>query len=243
MGSSPQVRGRQYDDGAGVELWGLIPAGAGQTRCRSPASSLVRAHPRRCGADLLSSGTATADQGSSPQVRGRRGARDGDLSGRGLIPAGAGQTFPDRPGTCSPWAHPRRCGADRCLHVVDSPCRGSSPQVRGRLQSKSNAFQILGLIPAGAGQTLVLGCSGLVQGAHPRRCGADDLVNDGGAKFMGSSPQVRGRLEVKGAYYHRHGLMPAGAGQTAEMFSERALKRAHPRRCGADCCRSLWCSF
>ena len=51
-----------------------------------------RAHPRRCGADVVGCGLVFPAGGSSPQVRGRRVGVDGGDVCPGLIPAGAGQT-------------------------------------------------------------------------------------------------------------------------------------------------------
>ena len=71
---------------------GLIPAGAGQTICRTSCRMVVRAHPRRCGADPFFRMAWTVDDGSSPQVRGRLNKRRRWNLDTGLIPAGAGQT-------------------------------------------------------------------------------------------------------------------------------------------------------
>ena len=131
-GSSPQVRGRLLPGRVVIPGSGLIPAGAGQTNSWSGRAWIVSAHPRRCGADHIARGGRDAALGSSPQVRGRRGARPAGVLHPGLIPAGAGQTTANWWTTPSPRAHPRRCGAD-----IDDPrekpgITGSSPQVRGR---------------------------------------------------------------------------------------------------------------
>ena len=111
--------------------------------------------------------------GSSPQVRGRP-MDEYTLSERtGLIPAGAGQTTALTVSMCSD--------------------HGSSPQVRGRHPPSKRRGARPGLIPAGAGQTGVDSRPGKCRGAHPRRCGADDLGLVIVGILVGSSPQVRGR--------------------------------------------------
>ena len=57
LGSSPQVRGRQGDELGHASAGGLIPAGAGQTDLVLGHGGFVGAHPRRCGADAMTSGS------------------------------------------------------------------------------------------------------------------------------------------------------------------------------------------
>ena len=172
-GSSPQVRGRPKIADFTKQGYGLIPAGAGQTSGSPTRRRTRRAHPRRCGADVGPVGCGVVPVGSSPQVRGRRARVVFDGVGEGLIPAGAGQTS----GWCleglASTAHPRRCGADQNDGDMIVLYPGSSPQVRGRHEHHIRPVAPLGLIPAGAGQTLFMVGSFAVIGAHPRRCGAD----------------------------------------------------------------------
>ena len=131
-------------------------------------------------------------------------------------------------------AHPRRCGADTPAGILHPRPSGSSPQVRGRSHTANDAATSGGLIPAGAGQIPHTRGPAPCRAAHPRRCGADlrGWVKD--RPDLGSSPQVRGRFRVDGLTAIRRGLIPAGAGQIAFHTHGRALRRAHPRRCGAD---------
>ena len=174
-GSSPQVRGRLHRASGSAFVDGLIPAGAGQTAQALKRSGAARAHPRRCGAD--------------------RGLRDLQRRFRGLIPAGAGQTVARVVALGGVWAHPRRCGADLAGIGDDLVNMGSSPQVRGRRELEVIYRVRTGLIPAGAGQTIIASSSRVACRAHPRRCGADHRPHHCGAGRGGSSPQVRGRRE------------------------------------------------
>ena len=92
-GSSPQVRGRSHRGAVSWGLGGLIPAGAGQIPRRGPNQFAVPAHPRRCGADLMTYRKTGVRMGSSPQVRGRWRSKDRAHTSCGLIPAGAGQIY------------------------------------------------------------------------------------------------------------------------------------------------------
>ena len=219
-GSSPQVRGRPRTSPHGSGSPGLIPAGAGQTLGDMNPSMSPRAHPRRCGADLV---PIIADQnadGSSPQVRGRRVGRVGRASGGRLIPAGAGQTPLTLGQKGDTAAHPRRCGADERHRAFQSgvgnrlipagagqtasasarsvSSAGSSPQVRGRQLYDITARELDGLIPAGAGQTGHERLRVFADEAHPRRCGADMTTPNFDMLVPGSSPQVRGRRVCTG---------------------------------------------
>ena len=176
------------------------------------------------------------DAGSSPQVRGRLHSEVAHAAADGLIPAGAGQTAWGHPWRDFGGAHPRRCGADPGILRTTHTARGSSPQVRGRRRSGIPPVRLVGLIPAGAGQTLPSQYRRYAVRAHPRRCGADKYRHQGRSDGAGSSPQVRGRPAPGGAARRRAGLIPAGAGQTEQRRGHFRTNWAHPRRCGADSC-------
>ena len=172
---------------------GLIPAGAGQTLQASPLGNAQRAHPRGCGADSPGCLVGPFVLGSSPRVRGRhQNVSHRGLVG-GLIPAGAGQTRPPTPAALRSTAHPRGCGADLLDLGLDLRDWGSSPRVRGRQPRHGARAVTPGLIPAGAGQTVMLLVVRRRCRAHPRGCGADAPAAFSFAPLSGSSPRVRGR--------------------------------------------------
>jgi len=86
--------------------------------------------------------------------------------------------------------------------------------VRGRQGAGRPHLELLGLIPACAGQTFASRPSFTARPAHPRVCGADLIGANLAFTTYGSSPRVRGRQKV-----WRCKQKPA---------------RAHPRVCGAD---------
>ena len=161
----------------------------------------------------------------------------------GLIPAGAGQTSPPRTQRAYAWAHPRGCGADDILNPDDFLARGSSPRVRGRRQIRVVVAGQIGLIPAGAGQTIKTRWSSGAGRAHPRGCGADGEPLARLIENTGSSPRVRGRPTWPPFWLRARGLIPAGAGQTYAYRNSGGVTKAHPRGCGADashCSASRW---
>ena len=93
---------------------------------------LISAHPRACGENWQLSSTMTCAAGSSPRVRGKRGAPRDEDGLIGLIPARAGKTTWSywTPGYCR--AHPRACGENFGVVVSLMAGRGSSPRVRGK---------------------------------------------------------------------------------------------------------------
>ena len=232
--SSPQVRGRREKRRACVNAGGLIPAGAGQTSPPRTQRAYAWAHPRGCGADDILNPDDFLARGSSPRVRGRRQIRVVVAGQIGLIPAGAGQTAGLAATTWTARAHPRGCGADDQNEVVIRRGQGSSPRVRGRPTWPPFWLRARGLIPAGAGQTYAYRNSGGVTKAHPRGCGADASHCSASRWVDGSSPRVRGRLQLRETRSIPAGLIPAGAGQTRRGPRSSSSPGAHPRGCGAD---------
>ena len=92
QGSSPRVRGRRVPQSMPFSCSWLIPAGAGQTVTIQAFRSRKSAHPRGCGADVISDVKDIRQQGSSPRVRGRLRLGSSQRVRVRLIPAGAGQT-------------------------------------------------------------------------------------------------------------------------------------------------------
>ncbi len=211
---------------------GLIPAGAGSTRCGRSGARSLQAHPRRCGEHQQVATVHAGCRGSSPQVRGAPGGlRALPLAVR-LIPAGAGSTWSSGSGHSSGAAHPRRCGEHGGALGLPLFGPGSSPQVRGAPPDGCRGSASRGLIPAGAGSTGRTSRPGRRTRAHPRRCGEHRLHRATGWVPWGSSPQVRGALARKAPRRIGTGLIPAGAGSTVKVPAGTRAGRAHPRRCG-----------
>ncbi len=139
--------------------------------------------------------------GSSPLVRGKRtvGKLNGFLAG--LIPAGAGKTPEADSPRAIKGAHPRWCGENLLVVLVEFLEGGSSPLVRGKPRQGIRPRHLEGLIPAGAGKTAVPPASGLLTAAHPRWCGENSELRRYGRHSLGSSPLVRGKLGLAQAQH------------------------------------------
>ena len=109
---------------------------------------------------------------------------------------------------------------------------GSSPQMRGAPQSRSDSLHWTRIIPADAGST----CWTLVHPQlgldHPRRCGEHRHARDCFTLKHGSSPQMRGAQDAGRSGCERGGIIPADAGSTAAPVLVHAAMPDHPRRCG-----------
>ena len=170
-GSSPRVRGTHGTRYVDVLSTRIIPAGAGDTRSRLCHRRGPPDHPRGCGGHSLLSASRTTVPGSSPRVRGTLDPVRGKADHRRIIPAGAGDTRPDRPGRCASPDHPRGCGGHAIIVRVNDPVGGSSPRVRGTLITRADGTVENRIIPAGAGDTSTPTPAIRCSPDHPRGCG------------------------------------------------------------------------
>ena len=222
-------------------LAGSIPACAGEP-ARWPRFARSRGvYPRVCGERRLCQVLPCRSYGSSPRVRGT-----GLTAERGrdrFIPARAGNRFiPARAGNGARLStrirqstvHPRACGERKLVAVCSSCMAGSSPRVRG------TAPCLCRFIPARAGngptilRDTVRACGERHRPAssvHPRACGE----RYGSLPYMstpvGSSPRVRGTVEIRPGSRARPRFIPARAGNGRR----RITRTVHPRACGERC--------
>ena len=131
-GSSPRVRGKQFQAFQIHVIRRIIPARAGQTRSATTSRHPSTDHPRACGANRLISVAAACRAGSSPRVRGKLNAVLNLVQGIRIIPARAGQTTRYMAPPLSPPDHPRACGANPIDGGEMLNASGSSPRVRGK---------------------------------------------------------------------------------------------------------------
>ena len=155
-GSSPRMRGKLVLLESGQGLAGLIPAHAGKTTGALTLETVYRAHPRACGENGRFNIVHSARGGSSPRMRGKRGALSYEDLRRRLIPAHAGKTAKISSLGFIVWAHPRACGENGVGRWPSVSGVGSSPRMRGKRAGEQKAILLLGLIPAHAGKTLFL---------------------------------------------------------------------------------------
>ena len=187
------MRGKHDFHAVARPIDGLIPACAGKTMALQTHFLGLWAHPRVCGENSRCPMRNSSNRGSSPRVRGKLWVPGFFCFRVGLIPACAGKT-PRRPiRALALRAHPRVCGENQRAKSFVPTESGSSPRVRGKLPMMTDCYAVGGLIPACAGKTERLDALHRDDGAHPRVCGENELLQERWARARGSSPRVRGK--------------------------------------------------
>ena len=215
-GSSPRMRGKRGWISPTRRSPRIIPAHAGQTRWWPVVSWTVPDHPRACGANRSGTSFAPVRIGSSPRMRGKR----------------AHSVWAYRWSSNSD--HPRACGANSIWPVSSTRPDGSSPRMRGKLFRCLSSLRSRRIIPAHAGQTTSNCAIWKTPADHPRACGANFLSLIFCCCTCGSSPRMRGKLEVDHVTAGVARIIPAHAGQTRQSRRSSRAIADHPRACGAN---------
>ena len=181
----------------GQEITGITPAGAGKTIQPTCVILPFEDHPRRCGENRSYPFDAPVLAGSPPQVRGKPIAKQLRHRRVGITPAGAGKTHQVLSLVLAQRDHPRRCGENFRTPKMYCNCSGSPPQVRGKPLEIVLYLAHAGITPAGAGKTVLKLINYHTQKDHPRRCGENSLYRFLSELYLGSPPQVRGKLIVR----------------------------------------------
>ena len=171
-GSSPRMRGSHGYETNSFHVPGIIPAHAGLTRYHVSSGQYRGDHPRACGAHLHRTKQICTLWGSSPRMRGSRGAGDEEETLQGIIPAHAGLTLLQQVKLFVARDHPRACGAHGVIMRKVIILLGSSPRMRGSPGRRIAMTDYEGIIPAHAGLTPIWRRSDRKRRDHPRACGA-----------------------------------------------------------------------
>ena len=191
-GSSPRVRGTDDKIPNRNPLCRFIPACAGNRIAEAKGVYLKTVHPRVCGKQSRNPVEFSPENGSSPRVRGT-GLWPISLSPQvRFIPACAGNRR-----SCSIVAgalavHPRVCGEQRLNLLQSLKDAGSSPRVRGTVETLRERDALRRFIPACAGNRMISPTNGDPPPVHPRVCGEQRMSRIGNSPIDGSSPRVRG---------------------------------------------------
>ena len=194
----------------------IIPAGAGKSGWWGRRRGVRRDHPRGCGEKEPGELRAQLLRGSSPRVRGKA---DGGVVVEefgGIIPAGAGKSAGERQAEALFRDHPRGCGEKQDARFRPFQRLGSSPRVRGKGLRDMAPDDPRRIIPAGAGKRAVPRPRDPCQEDHPRGCGEKNVTHWDIYDLEGSSPRVRGKVDVKAL--------------------RRAAEEDHPHGCGEKTC-------
>ena len=228
------MRGKPIRHGLRAHGRRIIPAHAGQTEATCKDTNAPADHPRACGANRIRRISERMHLGSSPRMRGKPMCCRNDGSGLRIIPAHAGQTSPDRHRTPQEKDHPRACGANTRVASLMRTDYGSSPRMRGKRGLLFRVRHIGRIIPAHAGQTPCSAPSRTAGSDHPRACGANAYLVEHAGLAHGSSPRMRGKLEIISIQGICPRIIPAHAGQTWHVGVFGLVFADHPRACGAN---------
>ena len=232
LGSSPRMRGTRTIRAVHVPKTGIIPAYAGNTCHRFPHCRGTWDHPRVCGEHYIDERYLELTLGSSPRMRGTLAYFRVERRYYGIIPAYAGNT-------CRPWTssqrvrdHPRVCGEHHMTSIMVHLSWGSSPRMRGTPVVPPRRASPNGIIPAYAGNTLSNHACTSAGGDHPRVCGEHLCLGVLFCANTGSSPRMRGTLDLVHPVVKTQGIIPAYAGNTSRVPCCSGCRWDHPRVCG-----------
>ena len=234
-GRSPLTRGRRTRVARCMWAWRSIPAHAGETCGRGPACWPAGVDPRSRGGDFMPPTPCERITGRSPLTRGRRGAHERRLSFRGSIPAHAGETGWPATGNGQHGVDPRSRGGDQRRGCHSWRANGRSPLTRGRPGHTTDNWGAHRSIPAHAGETCPADGVQARREVDPRSRGGDLQQGIAGAGHPGRSPLTRGRPSCSAVQQHRHGSIPAHAGETHDDRWRTAGAAVDPRSRGGDC--------
>ena len=212
LGSSPRMRGTQTILPSSRLAAGIIPAYAGNTSTHTPRNLISRDHPRVCGEHIRERLHGGEISGSSPRMRGTRSTRTTRPAHGGIIPAYAGNTWPQPRIRPDGRDHPRVCGEHLPTASVFHPLTGSSPRMRG---TRIPCYR-----SAGANRD------------HPRVCGEHLRAEIYCSILWGSSPRMRGTRHHRFRRGVGPWIIPAYAGNTRLSSKKGYPSGDHPRVCG-----------
>ena len=190
----------------------FIPAPAGNITLVQIGFLTQSVHPRACGEHKSDPDPYGTRSGSSPRLRGTfmAGLRLG-FRWR-FIPAPAGNMHPDPAQYPLCTVHPRACGEHMFQRQPVHRYDGSSPRLRGTLNTAQPGSHARRFIPAPAGNIWPRPNAARSRPVHPRACGEHRSIPDGAHLGLGSSPRLRGTLETSKLTPYSCRFIPAPAG-------------------------------
>ena len=110
--------------------------------------------------------------------------------------------------------------------------RGSSPRMRGTLLDRILPGAGVRIIPAHAGNSLLMFQVTATNTDHPRACGELLFIPSRSHRVDGSSPRMRGTRFIEGITREFERIIPAHAGNSGLLSRRRSGCTDHPRACG-----------
>jgi len=195
-GSSPRVRGTLFVSRGEFRHTRFIPACTGNSRRAPGKTSGTPVHPRVYGELEQQSEFHRLCAGSSPRVRGTPPRCGEEVPVPRLIPACTGNSLPRHANAFPSPVHPRVYGELGGISLRGRPGAGSSPRVRGTRTIGAARKRTRRFIPACTGNSRRSWRTGRIPLVHPRVYGELSRVSETSAAGNGSSPRVRGTLQV-----------------------------------------------
>ena len=183
--------------------------------------------------------TSLSAIGSSPRLRGTVSVQAFAFPFSRFIPAPAGNGFTDSVKDTGRPVHPRACG-ERCHRDAHEHSQhGSSPRLRGTVQTMVLPNGLRRFIPAPAGNGVSTGIRYPTGAVHPRACGErlQSALLD--SSQLGSSPRLRGTGENLSPGSSSARFIPAPAGNGCPRPHQIRRTPVHPRACGERSIRRM----
>ena len=170
--------------------------------------------------------------GLSPRVRGNQHRARLGIADHGSIPARAGE--PAGTGSNRQWkrVYPRACGGTTSRLAIIMARSGLSPRVRGNHLPVGDHHGAVRSIPARAGEPPPGWRSSWRGPVYPRACGGTRNLLRRSRRWLGLSPRVRGNRPGHRLRRHRHGSIPARAGEPVVLQPRPDHGWVYPRACG-----------
>ena len=172
------------------------------------------------------------DTGLSPHVRGNPAAARAAGEAHGSIPARAGEPVPSFGTERRRGVYPRTCGGTGSESTKLKDVSGLSPHVRGNPVPSVRVTELVGSIPARAGEPDRDTRATIRSEVYPRTCGGTSESAYHRSPDRGLSPHVRGNRPLGGPPLTFQRSIPARAGEPRLAISRRGRRRVYPRTCG-----------
>ena len=156
MGLSPRGRGKPRPVVHPAPTARSIPAWAGETLRALIFKTATEVYPRVGGGNTQNALNRSARNGLSPRGRGKRICEGIDIPECGSIPAWAGETSGAGAAAVLAKVYPRVGGGNEGVGFFAVPPAGLSPRGRGKRLEVYEVAQLIGSIPAWAGETPAL---------------------------------------------------------------------------------------
>ena len=180
----------------------------------------------------MAQSTSSRFRGLSPRVRGNRISADASSAFWRSIPACAGEPRKWRRSCGRGGVYPRVCGGT--VSALRRGCgrKGLSPRVRGNPMLQARGGQLLGSIPACAGEPDAAARCYRAGEVYPRVCGGTCCTANCGMASEGLSPRVRGNPPERRRRQRGARSIPACAGEPRSNAGRASIARVYPRVCG-----------